>query len=219
MKIIGISNTSIQKVFYYLKGKVTIGFMEDDSGDCEVLIVPSLQYYRKHGFSFLKSGRRCKVLLILDFVENLKLIKGCQIIKQVSDQFVEYIKTKTHYGIPVVKKEKNRYIYDILENYQTSIFQREIQPILYKGILNKQDRDKIRRVIVKDIFSRIKKNFQPNILAYKDDINPRRLEHFLEWLKTDESREFCCQLIKKEKGKLLDSFEVSYLHSVLNSGD
>ena len=118
---------------------------------------------------------------------------------------------------PKVKRLKNNYLYDILENYQTSIFQREIQPLLYKGIMDKKMRPLIRKVIVHDIFSLIKKDFKPAVLSYKEFINEKRLQKFIDWLGTDEAKEFNSQLLRKEKGKLLDSFEVSYLHSVLNN--
>lgn len=216
MKIIGLPEYSVQKVFRFLNPKVEIGFMEDKK-DLDVLIVPSVEYYLKKAFDRKKKGFKCKVLLILDYIEQLKLIEGIQIISGLSDQFVEYIKKRTTMDYPKVKRLKDNYLYNILENYEASIFQREIQPLLYKGILDKKMSPVIRKVIVHDIFSLIKKDFKPAVLSYKEYMNERRLQKFVDWLGTDEAKEFNSQLLRKEKGKLLDAFEVSYLHSVLNS--
>lgn len=216
MKIIGLPEYSVQKVFRFLNPKVEIGFMEDKK-DLDVLIVPSVEYYLKKAFDRKKKGFKCKVLLILDYIEQLKLIEGIQIISGLSDQFVEYIKKRTTMDYPKVKRLKDNYLYNILENYEASIFQREIQPLLYKGILDKKMSPVIRKVIVHDIFSLIKKDFKPTVLSYKEYMNERRLQKFVDWLGTDEAKEFNSQLLRKEKGKLLDAFEVSYLHSVLNS--
>ena len=216
MKIIGLPEYSVQKVFRFLNPKVEIGFMEDKN-DLDVLIVPSVAYYLKKAFDRKKKGFKCKVLLILDYIEQLKLIEGIQIISGLSDQFVEYIKKRTTMDYPKVKRLKDNYLYNILENYEASIFQREIQPLLYKGILDKKMSPVIRKVIVHDIFSLIKKDFKPAVLSYKEYMNERRLKKFVDWLGTDEAKEFNSQLLRKEKGKLLDAFEVSYLHSVLNS--
>ena len=216
MKIIGLPEYSVQKVFRFLNPKVEIGFMEDKK-DLDVLIVPSVEYYLKKAFDRKKKGFKCKVLLILDYIEQLKLIEGIQIISGLSDQFVEYIKKRTTMDYPKVKRLKDNYLYNILENYEASIFQREIQPLLYKGILDKKMSPVIRKVIVHDIFSLIKKDFKPAVLSYKEYMNERRLQKFVDWLGTDEAKEFNSQLLRKEKGKLLDVFEVSYLHSVLNS--
>lgn len=216
MKIIGLSDYSIQKVFRFLNPKVEVGFM-DDKKNLDVLITPTVEYYLKKAFERKKKGFKCKVLLILDCVEQLKLVEGIQIISGLSDQFVDYIKNRTTMDYPRVKRLKDNYLYNILENYEASIFQREIQPLLYKGIMDKKMRPIIRKVIVHDIFSLIKKDFKPTVLSYKEYINERRLQKFVDWLGTDEAKEFNSQLLRKEKGKLLDSFEVSYLHSVLNN--
>ena len=216
MKIIGLPDYSIQKVFRFLNQKVEVGFMNDKK-NLDVLLVPTVEYYLNNAFERKKKGFKCKVLILMDCIEQLKLIEGIQIISGLSDQFVEYIKNRTTMDYPKVKRLKNNYLYDILENYQTSIFQREIQPLLYKGIMDKKMRPLIRKVIVHDIFSLIKKDFKPAVLSYKEFINEKRLQKFIDWLGTDEAKEFNSQLLRKEKGKLLDSFEVSYLHSVLNS--
>ena len=63
MKIIGLPEYSVQKVFRFLNPKVEIGFMEDKK-DLDVLIVPSVEYYLKKAFDRKKKGFKCKVLCI-----------------------------------------------------------------------------------------------------------------------------------------------------------
>ena len=94
MKIIGLPDYSIQKVFRFLNQKVEVGFMKDKK-NLDVLLVPTVEYYLKNAFERKKKGFKCKVLILMDCIEQLKLIEGIQIISGLSDQFVEYIKNRT----------------------------------------------------------------------------------------------------------------------------
>ena len=49
MKIIGLPDYSIQKVFRFLNQKVEVGFMKDKK-NLDVLLVPTVEYYLKNAF-------------------------------------------------------------------------------------------------------------------------------------------------------------------------
>ena len=116
MKIIGLPDYSIQKVFRFLNQKVEVGFMKDKK-NLDVLLVPTVEYYLKNAFERKKKGFKCKVLILMDCIEQLKLIEGIQIISGLSDQFVEYIKNRTTMDYPKVKR-LNRNIFTAFFTFQ-----------------------------------------------------------------------------------------------------
>lgn len=214
MKLIGLQNKTIQYVVFKLKDSVDISFPEDLRSS-EVLICQDLSFYKKYGYEIQIRKLQYKVILFLDYIDELKTIKGIQIIHDITDSFISYIKNKCTYNHPRIKKLKDPTVDKKIEEIQYgSFFTKVVYPLIYSGIKNKDYKKEITRSCAISILECIKKQ-QPNIVKYKGYIKNKYLKAFLSWLETDEAKRVCECLITKTVKYNFDSFEINYLINTL----
>lgn len=213
MKTFGIANQSVQSVFFALKDKHDVGFLTDKK-TVDILITPGVEYYQENSFEFKKNRNKCKIHIIVDFIEQLAQVKQISIVQSINSA-IEYLDSED-FDYPSVSLFKDKYLFNVLKTYEETVFQREIQTLIYKGITSKEKRSDIIYSVVYDIFSRLKRDFHPTIVNYQQYIKPKFYDRFINWINSKEARKFSSQLIRKHKGDLLDSFEISYLYTILN---
>lgn len=218
MKIIGL-NKSIQYIVGRLKDRVSVSFLED-SETSEVVICPEIDYLNEHILDFKKKGCECKVLLILDCEEKLKLIRGLQILGELEevDKFVYYIKEKCTYANPKFVKLEDNIIEQMVEKTSCdSFFNTIIYPLIQRGIIGHSlNKEFVGQLIVMAITGLVRKD-PPLIVKYKDKFRVKYFNPFMEWLKTEEALKVCECLIS---GKIMygfNPFEMNYLFMALGS--
>lgn len=213
MKIIGIPDTTIQTIVFKLKG-VDYSFPEDYRSS-EVLICQDYNAYKKFSFEIRQKQLKYKVLIFLDYIKQLKNIYKIQIIEDISDSFIRYIKEKCTFDFPYVKLMSDTIIEDkIKEVEEGSFFSKIITPLLYNGIKNSSMRKDITKSVALSILECIKKQ-TPQIVKYKEDIKRKYLKLFLEWLETDEAKKVCECLLTRTVKYNFDDFEINYLINVI----
>ena len=215
MKNVGIHNQSVQQVYMELSKMYDVAFI-DEGRNAEILISPSLEYYSKYRQKNLGKSLKCSVHVIVDYINRLMLVKGITILNKIDD--IKFYKDTENPDNIRVNKIRDNYLYNILHSYEESTFQKIIQPLIYRGITDKTAKEEIKYTLVKDIFSRLKKDFEPQIKAYEKCIKKKQYEDFVNWLLSENCKKFARQLIAKKSGDLLDNFEVSYLHHVFKKG-
>lgn len=215
MKIIGLEGKTFQYLYYKLGEKVTLSFPED-LRESEVLLCQSLEHLKKNYLKIQTKKLQYKVVIILDYKRNLNRIKGIQILEDIPDSFVDYIKNICTYATPKIYTNKDDIIKEVIRNKeeQTTFFTSIIYPLLYKGIIEKEKKKQILKSIVISIKSIIKRNKDPDIVKYEKDIRKKYYKAFISWLKTKEAREVCqCLLTGVNKDKF-NTFEINYLLKV-----
>lgn len=215
MKNVGIYDQSLQQVYLELSKKYDVAFISEEK-DADIIISPSLDSYIKLKANKVSKCLKCSVHIINDYLNKLMTVKGITILNRIED--VGYYVENESVERLRVDRVKDNYIYKVLQQYEESVFQRVIQPLIYKGITDKNKKDEIKYVLIKDIFSRLKKDFEPQIKNYEKDIKKKQYENFVKWLLSDDCKKFARQLIAKKTGDLLDGFEVNYLHHVFKNG-
>lgn len=215
MKNVGIYDQSLQQVYLELSKKYDVAFINEQRS-ASIIISPSLDTYSKYLKQGIGKKIECKVHIIIDYLNKLMLVKGITILNKIED-IIPYLQTELADQVKILKSKDN-YIYNILQKYEESIFQKIIQPLIYRGITDKSRKEEIKKVLVKDIFSCLKKDFIPQITMYQKYIQKKQYQDFVNWLLGKECKKFARQLIAKKTGDLLDSFEVNYLHHVFKNG-
>lgn len=118
MKIIGLDKP-IQYIVGRLKDKLEVSFLEDNKTS-EVIICSDLDYLNSHILEFRKAKCECKVLIILDCEEKLKLIRGLQILSGLEDidRFTTYVKERCTYAVPKFVRLEDNIIEEMVEKLQ-----------------------------------------------------------------------------------------------------
>ena len=211
MKIIGITEKSLQYVYFKLKDKLELAFPED-TRDCDVLICLGVEDGRKELFNYIRNKKKCKVLLFLDYELKLKNVRGIQILKDIPDAFITYVKTKCTYGYPTIHLEKDSFVMDKIENIsEDSFFTKYIYPLIFNGIKDKSYKKEILQAITASIKEVITKDSTFTIEKYKDILKTKYLKNFVNWLKTEEAKKVCECLLSKTIKYNFDGFEINYL--------
>lgn len=212
-------NKSIQYVVMKLKDRLEIGFMEDNETK-EVIICPESDYCSKHITDFLKANQQCKILMILDCEERLKLIRGIQILESLPDgnSFIDYVKNKCTFALPVFHKKEDTIIEEMEEKTKVeSFFTSLIYPMIQRGIIVRSLKKEIPKAISESIVNIIKKGPLP-IERYKNAIRVKYYNNFIKWLQTEEAKKVCECLISSKLKYNFNPFEINYLLNNL-SGD
>lgn len=214
MKLIGLKNKTIQYVIFKLKDSLDLSFPEDLRSS-DVLICQDISFYKKYGFEIQKRRLQYKVIIFLDYIDDLKTIYGIQILDNLTNKFIDYVKNKCTFNYPKVKKLKDNTVDLKVEEIQYgSFFTKVVYPLIYSGIKNKDLKKEITKSCAISILECVKKQ-PPNIVKYKEYIKNKYLKVFLTWLETDEAKKVCECLLTKTIKYNFDSFEINYLINTL----
>lgn len=210
MKVIGVEDKSIQYALFRLKDKVTISFPTDFVSS-EVLLCQTIDSFRKNAFEISKRNIQYKVIIFLDYIKALKSVSGIQIIPELPDKFIPYIKEKCTYGVPHLHFLKDTLVEEKIEEIENgSFFTRIIYPVLSNGIKDSGKKKEITKSIALSILKCLQKS-EPDIVKYKEIIKAKYYKLFLNWLQTNEAKKVSECLITKELKYNFDSFEINYL--------
>lgn len=218
MKIIGLDKP-IQYIVGRLKDKLEVSFLEDNRTS-EVIICSDLDYLNSHILEFRKAKCECKVLIILDCEEKLKLIRGLQILSGLEDidRFTTYVKERCTYAVPKFVRLEDNVIEEMVEKTtDDSFFNKLIYPLIQRGIVGHSlNREFAAQLIVMAITGLIKKE-SPLIVKYKDKFRVKYYKPFMDWLKTEEALKVCECLISGKVKYGFNPFEMNYLFMALGN--
>ena len=211
MKLIGLQDKTIQYVIYNLSGKLTLSFPQDLRSS-DILICQNFSSYKKYAREICKNRLQYKVIIFLDYIKVLENISGIQIISKLNEKFISYVNNKCTYSIPHnIRLLEDTIIEDKIKEVENgSFFTRIVYPLLYKGVKDSGKRREITKSMSLSILKCLGKNI-PDIMKYKQDIKPKYLKLFLNWLNTNEAKKVCECLLTKEIKYNFDSFEINYL--------
>ena len=212
MKVIGLEDKSIQYVLFRLRGKVSISFPQDFRSS-DVLICQTLDSYKEASFQIHKLNLEYKVVIFLDYIKVLDTVSGIQILKELPDSFINYIKEKCTVKVPKIRFLKDETVEKKIEEIEKgSFFTRVIYPLLYMGL--KLPSAALKKEITKSIAKSILEcplKKEPEIVKYKNDIRPKYFKQFIKWLETNEAKKVCECLLTREIKYNFDAFEINYL--------
>lgn len=210
MKVIGLEDKNIQYVVFRLKDKVTLSFPEDFKSS-EVLICQDIDSYRKRAFEINKRQIEYKVVIFLDYIKTLEDVSGIQILKELPDSFIDYVRNKCTYKVPRIRFLKDSIVEKKIEEIENgSFFTKFVYPVISNGIKDSEKRKEIIRSIAISIQNCLQKS-EPDIVKYSQYIKKKYMKLFLEWLSTNEAKKVAECLITKELKYNFDSFEINYL--------
>jgi len=219
MKLIGLRDKSIQYVMFRLKDKVTLSFPKDLIST-EILICQNIDAFKKYAFEINKKQIEYKVVIFLDYIKILECIRGIQILNELPDSFIDYVKNKCTYKIPHLKVIEDTVVRDkIQESEVGTFFTKIVYPLIYNGVKVKEKKKAITHSIALTILKSLQKNTVPDILRYKADLKSRYLKAFLEWLETNDAKRVAECLLTKTLKYDYDSFEINYLINSLDEED